>query len=132
MSWKSSLGKAVSYSVRAHHLLCARHFQGYGYSPAFVRRMRRTLALWHGRPQSLLIIINDYDVWCRACPNQGTDNCTTAVARDNLVLKHLGLVPGTALTWAAAWELVGRKVDKNAAGRLCAGCPWLAGGYCRW
>ncbi|MBE3573037.1 MAG: hypothetical protein IMW95_08810 [Moorella humiferrea] len=49
-----------------------------------------------------------------------------------MVLKYLGLAPGAALTWAAAREFVGQKVDALAAGHLCAGCTWLAGGYCRW
>jgi hypothetical protein len=119
-------------AVRAHHLLCASHFQGCGYSPAFIRRVRRTLALWHGRPQTPVIITDAADSWCRACPNCGSESCRTASDRDHRVLEYLGLAAGTTLTWAAARELAGRKIDARAAAYLCTGCPWLAGGYCRW
>jgi len=119
-------------TVRAHHLLCARYFRGYGYSPAFIRRVRRTLALWNGRPQTPVIISTADDTWCRACPNCGTEACNKASDRDSRVLEFLNLAPGTTLIWAAARELVGQKIDARAAACSCAGCPWLAGGYCRW
>ncbi|BCV20101.1 hypothetical protein [Moorella sp. Hama-1] len=47
--------------VRAHHLLCARQFRGYGYSQAFVRQVTRILLLWQRRPGLLLTITRKPD-----------------------------------------------------------------------
>ncbi|MGI9861067.1 DUF1284 domain-containing protein [Moorella naiadis] len=118
--------------VRAHHLLCACQFRGYGYSPAFVRQVSRILLLWQHRPGLLLTITRKPDAWCRACPRQGTSSCHHAGARDAKVLDTLGLSTGTRLEVAAARQLVTAKIDARAAGLICQGCSWLDGGYCRW
>ncbi|GAF25916.1 uncharacterized conserved protein [Moorella thermoacetica Y72] len=118
--------------IRAHHLLCALQFRGYGYSEAFVRRVSRLIALWRHRPGLILTITRSHDAWCRACPNRDTSNCRQAAARDARVLACLGLAPGARLEVAAAQDLVHRKIDSRAATYICTGCRWLDGGYCRW
>lgn len=118
--------------VRAHHLLCARQFRGYGYSPAFVRQVSRVLLLWQRRPDLLLTITVDYDVWCRACPKRDTADCQHAPGRDARVLAALGLSAGTRLEAAAAQQLVATRMDARIASLICQGCSWLDDGYCKW
>ncbi|MDN5362140.1 MAG: uncharacterized protein PWP70_1187 [Moorella sp. (in: firmicutes)] len=118
--------------VRAHHLLCARQFRGYGYSQAFVRQVTRILLLWQRRPGLLLTITRKPDAWCRACPRRDTSICRHAGARDARVLAALGLPAGARLEVATAWQLVATRIDARAASLICQDCSWLAGGYCWW
>ncbi|HHP50511.1 MAG TPA: DUF1284 domain-containing protein [Moorella mulderi] len=119
------------YQVRAHHLLCARQFRGHGYSPGFVRRVKRTLRLWQSRDKPI-VLISHHDPWCWACPLKDTPDCRWAFHRDALTLDFLGLPPGSRLPWSQAQYLVEARLDREKILAICSGCPWLEEGYCRW
>ncbi|MDK2820592.1 MAG: uncharacterized protein PWP31_557 [Clostridia bacterium] len=118
--------------IRAHHLLCAHQFRGYGYSEDFVKRLKESLTLWQRHSEQILTIIDDYDFWCEVCPNLNTDNCNNAVKRDNQVLEYFNLEVGAKLSVAEAQKLVLNKLNQRVANRICDGCKWLLKGYCKW
>ena len=97
----------ASISLRAHHGLCLRFFQGKGYSGAFVENMARKKAMLEENP--LVRLTDQADEICRACPNNLCGQCESAekVRRyDRAVLSLCGLTPGDVLPYRELAERV--------------------------
>lgn len=113
--------------IRAHHLLCMRHFRGLGYSPAFVANFQRVLKTVHEAT-----LVTQTDVICQACPHH-QDGCTKdgkmseAIARkmDQKVLTALQLTENTIMPINELNQIIDNTLDSTLFRELCGECTWF-------
>lgn len=113
-------------SLRAHHGLCLRFFQGKGYSGAFVENMAQKKAMLE--ENSLVRLTDQADEICRACPNNLSGQCESAEkvwCYDREVLSRCGLTAGDVLPYRELTERV-RKTILLPGHReeICGDCQW--------
>ena len=117
----------MKLSLRGHHLLCLKGFQGYGYDEKFTKNM---IKINHQRNLKTTIIKlkNDVDDICLACPNLKNNMCENQkqnqriIEMDNEVLKYFDN------KYYNSKELF-EKIDaifttKESAYNICNGCRW--------
>ena len=127
-----------THRLRAHHLLCIFGFRGLGYSESFVSNMQAVVDLLFSAGGAAVEVCHGCDDICAACPRAADGECTagdgsgrTVMARDRRVLQAVGLKVGTRMSSGALARLVAGRIDGSTLERICAGCQWLAAGYCR-
>ena len=123
--------------IRAHHLLCMMGFRGLGYSPEFVENMQLVVASFFSAPGMDTELAAGADDICSACPNLHDGAChadedseRNVAARDEAVLRRLGLSAGGRMDSPALTRLVVERIDDSALAEICAGCQWLPLGHC--
>lgn len=131
-------GLGENLKIRAHHLLCMFGFRGLGYSAAFIENMRSVVDSFFSQSGVEVELAAGRDVICAACPHMADGKCAAeegadhAVrSRDREVLRRLGLAPGDRLSSSSLARLVADRIDPSALPDICAGCRWLAAGYCQ-
>lgn len=124
--------------LRGHTLLCLQGFRGLGYSPSFVENLKRIhQRLLHAPETPVMVLVAPDDV-CAACPHRGREGCSLEgpdseremARQDGLVLKRLGLSPGTTVAWREVLERIARKISPGDLPGICRQCRWLPLGYC--
>ena len=108
----------TSFKIRAHHLLCIQGFQGLGYSAGFVENLQKIINHIQEYPkQTELILTDDLDDICQACPHSGTAECekdpqadAQIKAMDRAVLKKLDLDTGIKDSYEHLVELSNAKL----------------------
>lgn len=84
----------MKLTIRGHHLLCIKGFQGYGYSEDFVKNMSEINSLRKQKDVTLQLTDSADDI-CKACPNLKEGICENIhqnkriVDMDSKVLEHL-------------------------------------------
>ena len=84
----------MKLTLRGHHLLCLKGFQGYGYSESFTENMIKVNAQRKSE-NTKVQLTNSPDDICRACPNLKNNICEDElnnrriVGMDNEVLKKI-------------------------------------------
>jgi hypothetical protein len=120
---------------RPHHFLCTLSFQGKGYSPDFVQdyvALKERLEA-PGGDEIPLIVTDEADLICQACPERVGTGCQSQNKIDRLDAAHLsmlGLKYGQVLTWGDAKRLLKEKIPPEKQPALCRGCEWLQLGIC--
>lgn len=125
--------------MRGHHLLCVHGFQGMGYSPEFVEKMKAIVT--DIRNDSLdfpIRVVADFDEACGSCPHRGIERCEAShdshehvLSMDNKTIQHLGIEKNQLYLKSELVALTAKKVSANDLDYLCAGCTWLAHGVCK-
>lgn len=122
----------TALKIRAHHLLCLKGFQGYGYSERFTENMKLIKNLLSQEPEILLEIVTETDTICVYCPFTTEKGCMMhpealeiIPQMDAQVLSKLNLKPGTQIPNHKAFSLVEDKFKTIAdlAG-ICLECRW--------
>ena len=118
----------MSLSLRPHHALCIRFFEGKGYSEAFILHMTSVIEALQ-RDDPTVTLCGGCDILCAECPhNKGgvCDHDEKVRGIDERTLELTELSVGDALPWH---ELYTRAYDSIIkAGRLkevCRDCQWL-------
>lgn len=118
--------------LRAHHLLCQRGFQGYGYNEAFVSRFTEIVSSLEDRASEVLIVAGPDDI-CETCPHFDGNVCAKgegkAAGHDESVAAFLGIHGGSVLDCLELNRVLDRVTPEDIK-RLCAECEWLGHGYC--
>ena len=70
--------------LRAHHILCLKGFQGYGYSENFTRNMIKINDLRKSE-NTTVHITNSPDDICKECPNLKDNLCENKIQNENIV-----------------------------------------------
>lgn len=121
---------------RPHHFLCSLGFQGAGYSDGFTENMTEIVV---GRLRAEdgdsveIEVISATDDICAPCPKRRGALCSDQAKIAKLDLQHskrLGVRPGDRLTWGQAKARISSLVKPGDLSVICAGCQWLALGYC--
>ncbi len=123
--------------LRGHHLLCVLGFRGLGYAPRFVANMNAIVDSYFGEPSPTVRVVASADDICAACPHRVGESCALSEssdecvrAKDEAVLRLLGLEPGARLPASALREQVAESIFPLTLETLCADCRWHARGYC--
>ncbi len=80
--------------LRAHHLLCLRFFEGYGYNDDFSNNVRCIIDRINDDGSLRILLMTGCDDICRACPHNIDDLCRYAKSvseKDASVAELLGL-----------------------------------------
>lgn len=112
----------AAVSLRPHHGLCLRFFEGYGYSDGFSRNMASVLNSL--KEESVVELAEGLDDICQNCPNKDS-GCPGAALYDSRVRGFCGLQSGMRLTWAEFQKRIRECVIES--GRLkdvCGDCQW--------
>ena len=118
----------MKLKLRAHHLLCLKGFQGYGYDENFTQNMIKINSK-RKESKTTILITNTPDDICNKCPNLKNNICENKnqneriIKMDNAVLKKIDNkkeYPSTELF---------NKVDeifntKNSVNEICDKCKW--------
>ena len=118
----------MKLTLRGHHLLCLKGFQGYGYDENFTRNMTEVNNL-RKHPETTIRITNTPDDICKACPNLVNGLCKdqlhdkNIVQMDDEVLKNLD-----SSKEYDSIELF-EKIDdifnsKESVSKICFNCLW--------
>ena len=121
--------------LRPHHLLCALAFQGKGYSPVFIKNMRRIVNRLRARggDQVRIKMAEGLDPICAPCPYRLGNVCEKQGRTSRLDAAHaeaLLLAPGDVLTWGEAKQRIVQRVSPAKLQKICKGCAWLSMGMC--
>jgi uncharacterized protein len=129
----------MSLTLRGHHLLCVHGFQGMGYSPDFVIKMRGIVEQIRDDQMDFMIqVVADLDDTCGACPHRGKTTCEASegsnehvLTLDRNVIHQLGLVDGATYQKSFLVQLTAEKVKPDDLDHICNGCSWLSYGVCK-
>ncbi len=116
-------------SLRPHHILCIRFFEGKGYSRDFTKHMAETIERLR-EPGKYVVLVDEEDEICRKCPNCLKDGCSQrekVLQYDAGVLHMLDVPYGERMEFIRLWELAEQKI--MAAGRfpgICGDCEWAS------
>jgi len=113
--------------IRAHHLLCMRHFRGLGYSEAFVVNFKRVL-----QEIDKPLLVTQADAICQACPHhqngcRKNGDFSEAVVQqmDRKVLNALNLTENTVMSIRELNQLIDKTFDSTLFRELCGECAWF-------
>src|SRR3989338_10122876 len=117
-------------TIRAHHLLCMRYFNGKGYSKEFVSNFYTVLSELKNNPA--IKIVNSPDVICSSCPHnikgrcvkKGPDFENEVKEKDALVIAILGLRLEQKISFKEATMIVSSKLPDVK--EVCKECEWKA------
>ena len=115
-------------TLRGHHLLCLKGFQGYGYSEDFTENMTMINSL-RKQNSTTVSITNTPDDICKKCPNlidgicENTEQNKRIIEMDNQVLSRVD----SSMEYDAV-ELF-EKTDmlfnsKENVDKICSNCTW--------
>lgn len=118
--------------IRGHHLLCMRYFQGKGYSKGFVDNFQKVIDKL--RKNLIIEVVSQTDVICSKCPHLSNGRCVKkglkselrVRKKDELILKYIGLKPGTKLRFDSAQKAVEARL--KLLKKSCRNCEWKR--YC--
>lgn len=121
----------MNVQLRGHHLLCLLGYRGKGYSEEFCANMTDVYEALRTGPETTVTIVSGPDKLCGACPEQHYHCRNESVdRRDAAVLRRAGIVPGAAMRWSDIRAQIAERVAPEDLAVLCAGCQWLALGFC--
>lgn len=114
--------------LRAHHLLCLKGFQGYGYDKDFTENMT-DINLKRKNPKTRIVLTHNADDICKSCPNLVNNICKDEntnreiTLMDNEVLKKFDFKKEYD-----SIELF-NKIDeifntKESVSEICFNCLW--------
>ncbi|MEW6544793.1 MAG: DUF1284 domain-containing protein [Nitrospirota bacterium] len=132
-------GEQPPIRLRGHTLLCLQGFRGEGYSPGFVENLASVHRDLRDHPDRWVLVVDEPDDVCRACPHRGPGGCTlngedsedVMRAQDRHVLERLGLQTGAKVRWRDILDRIGVSLSGEDLPGLCGACRWLPLGYCR-
>ena len=118
----------MKLTIRGHHLLCLKGFQGYGYDESFTKNMAEINKIRKNK-STTISLTNTPDDICSCCPNLKDGLCKNKsenkkiVQMDNEVLKHAD----SNFEYNSV-ELF-KKIDEifndcKSISRICLNCIW--------
>ena len=118
--------------IRAHHLLCMKGFQGYGYNEDFIKNMTKIVETLQNFPKDKIEIIAGSDVICACCPydidgicqeSQGSNEKIRSI--DVKVLKKLEIPAGSILEVEEIFNIINKKLKTHLdVEEICRDCKW--------
>ncbi|WP_027417285.1 DUF1284 domain-containing protein [Aneurinibacillus terranovensis] len=125
--------------LRGHHLLCVHGFQGMGYSPVFIERMRDIVDKIRDSSHDMWIEVKvGFDDACAACPHKGEAECERDAdsddhvkGMDRKVIRHLELEQDAIYRKEWLVKRTAEMVEPDDLDFLCRDCSWLSAGVCK-
>ena len=118
----------MKLTLRGHHLLCLKGFQGYGYSEDFTKNMTEINYL-RKQNSTTISITNSPDDICKSCPNLKKGICENIeqneriIEMDNQVLNKIdSAVEYNATELFEKTDLIFN--SKESVSKICSKCIW--------
>ena len=118
----------MKLTLRGHHLLCLKGFQGYGYSEYFTKNMTEINYL-RKQNSTTISITNSPDDICKSCPNLKKGICENIeqneriIEMDNQVLNKIdSAVEYNATELFEKTDLIFN--SKESVSKICSKCIW--------
>ena len=118
----------MKLTLRGHHLLCLKGFQGYGYSEDFTKNMTKINYL-RKQNSTTISITNSPDDICKSCPNLKKGICENIeqneriIEMDNQVLNKIdSAVEYNATELFEKTDLIFN--SKESVSKICSKCIW--------
>ena len=119
---------AAAIKLRPHHALCARFFEGKGYSDRFTAHMNGVLAELKNT-DAVVTLTAECDCICAGCPNQVNGVCTSdekVKGIDRRAITKMGLEPGGSVRWSRLCGLALQTIIRPGLLRdVCGDCEWI-------
>ena len=120
--------------LRPHHLLCILGWRQSGYSEGFTDNFNRVVA--ELRAAGEFEPVMGVDAICIACPHNDKGICRRAAGArpdilDERVRARLRIEPGHIYDFNSLTAEIKAKIAPSDLNSICAGCNWLARGWCR-
>ena len=128
-SRRRKAGGCPDLTIRAHHLLCMRGFQGYGYSEEFTENLARIIHEIKSNPSASLMIVDFPDDICRACPFMDGLRCLRDEKKirsmDRMVLELLNLERGCVVAFHDIEDTLLALINSAIVMDICRDCSWM-------
>ena len=118
----------MKLTLRGHHLLCLKGFQGYGYDAIFVENMNEVNSK-RKLHTTTVTITNEADDLCKYCPNLKNNLCENKshneriVRMDEEVIKKLD--PSNEYNSVELFEEIDKIFNtKESVSKICFNCIW--------
>ena len=114
--------------LRAHHLLCLKGFQGYGYDEKFTQNMTGINSK-RKQPQTTVLLTDSDDDICKSCPNLVDGVCRDESHNENIVRMDREVLK--RLDFEKEYDSIELfdKIDeifnsKESVSKICFNCLW--------
>ena len=118
----------MKLTLRGHHLLCLKGFQGYGYSEDFTKNMTEINYLRKQNSTTISITNSSDEIW-KSCPNLKKGICENIeqneriIEMDNQVLNKIdSAVEYNATELFEKTDLIFN--SKESVSKICSKCIW--------
>ncbi len=95
--------------------------------PAYDQVLKKIIATLFSQSETAITAIEGVDALCRHCPQRADERCTSPMGNEDVVrkwdailLRELGLPPGTCLT-SGEWRAL---IDRKKPFKVCHVCRW--------
>lgn len=115
-------------TLRGHHLLCLKGFQGYGYDEKFIQNMTK-INLLRKQEKTTILLTDSPDDICASCPNLKNNICENIKQNANIVnMDHEVLKNIDSSKEYDSIELFS-EIDeifntKESVSKICFKCMW--------
>lgn len=118
----------MKLSLRGHHLLCLKGFQGYGYDENFTKNMTEVNVL-RKQPETKILLTNASDDICKACPNLKNGLCKDQLHNGNIVRMDEAVLKNLDVSKEYNSTELFEKIDtifnsKESVSEICFNCLW--------
>ena len=118
----------MKLTLRGHHLLCLKGFQGYGYSEDFTKNMTSINEL-RKQPTTTIAITNSADDICKKCPYLKNNLCKNHTQNNRIVMMDNEVISKINLSDEFNAIELFEKIDlifnnKNSVSKICSECMW--------
>ena len=118
----------MKLTLRAHHLLCLKGFQGYGYDESFVKNMNE-VNIKRKNNSTTITLISAADDLCVKCPNLKNNICQNKTENDKIILMDKEVLKRLDITKEYNSVELFEKIDeifntKESVCEICSSCMW--------
>ena len=118
----------MKLTLRGHHLLCLKGFQGYGYDDDFTKNMAKVNAQRKSENTTVSLIDSADDI-CKACPNLKNDICENETQNINIVRMDRQVLKKLDVSNEYDSIELFEKIDeifnsKENVSEICFNCMW--------
>ena len=118
----------MKLTLRGHHLLCLKGFQGYGYSEDFTKNMTSINEL-RKQQTTTIFITNSADDICKKCPNLKNDLCKNHTQNNRIEMMDNEVISKLKSSDEFNAIELFEKIDlifnnKDSVSKICSKCMW--------
>ena len=118
----------MKLTLRAHHLLCLKGFQGYGYNEDFTENMIKVNSK-RKLPSTTVSLTDDADDLCIHCPNLKDGICENTKQNERIVSMDMEVLKKLDTSKEYNSIELFKKIDemfstKESLTKICFNCMW--------
>lgn len=119
--------------LRPHHINCLFFYEGKGYSPRFIENMDRLVEHLRMHPEQKILLKEENDKVCEACPNLKKGKCISynkVKTLDKYTLEHYKLEENEIYSFQIIKDKIYMNYSHKTFQTICKGCEWYKKRVC--